>query len=143
MPDALHILPDAVFTILQYLRARSEVTALAPSANIVSQMPTVFSGSYITVTLAGSAPIWPHLDEASLQVDVMITGPIEGTEAQNNCSILARTVRAAMWAIRNDIVNGVVMSGCVEEVGPQWMPDLTPTLPVARFTARYRVLLHP
>lgn len=144
MADALHVLPDPVLAVLQFLRARPElVTTLLPSTNVVEALPTNFNGSYLVVTLAGSSGIWPHIDDPAVQVDALVSGPIEGTETQSTCSLLARTARAAMWAIRNDIVTaGVLVSGH-EELGPQWLPDLTPTLPVARYTARYRVLLHP
>lgn len=143
MPDAPHLLPDPVLAVMQFLRARPEITALTPTPSVVSMLPVNFSGAYVSVTLAGSTPIYPRIDDAALQIDAMISGQIVGTELENQCSLLARTVRAAMWSIRNDVVLAGVLVSCSEELGPQWMPDLTPALPVARFTARYRVLLHP
>ena len=40
MPDPLLVLPDPILVMIQYLRARPEITALVPAASIVTALPT-------------------------------------------------------------------------------------------------------
>ena len=134
MAGQVYVLPDPVLALVQYLRLRPEVTALLPAVNIRTSLPSTPSWPYVLITAAGGTGIWPGLDDASLQVD-----SLGGT--QDQCSLLARTVRAAIWAIQNDTVPAGVLASGVEELGPQWLPDQVPTIPVSRFVARYRVIL--
>lgn len=136
MANPLTVLPDTALALIQYLRLRPEVTALLPAGNILTAIPSAATYPYVLVTPAGGIGIWPALDDASLQVDT-----VGGTQA--SCSLIARTVRAAVWAIANDTVPaGVLVSGA-EELGPQWIPDTIPVVPLARYVARYRIILHP
>ncbi len=136
MPLPLTILPDGVLATIQYLRLRPEVTALIASGNIVTELPPVPAYPYVIVQWAGGIGHWPAVDEPAVQIDV-----IGGSKFA--CGMLARTVRAAVWAIANDTVpEGVLVSGH-EEVAPSWLPDTIPTPPIPRYTARYRFLTHP
>lgn len=138
MPSPIYLLPDPVLALQQYLRLRAEVTALTVGTKIVTEIPTSpdYATPYVIIQWGGGSGIWPAFDEASLQVDV-----IGGTKFA--CGKLARTIRATVWAIANDIVpEGVIASGS-EEMAPAWLPDTTPVPPLPRYVARYRILTHP
>ena len=136
MPNPVYVQPDAVLALLQYLRLRPELTALLPAASIVTEIPTNPTYPYVLVQEGGGTGIWPAIDEPALQVDT-----VGGTK--DKCSAIARTVRACIWSIANDVVPaGVLVSGA-DTMRMAYIPDTVPTPPLARFTARYSVLLHP
>lgn len=136
MANTVYVLPDPIMLLIQYLRLRPEVLVLVASGNIIDALPTAPTGAYVLITWAGGVGIWPAVADDALQVDAY-----GGTKEQ--CSLLARTVRAAIWAINGDVLPaGVLVSG-LEELGPQWLPDLIPTPPLSRFVSRYRVITHP
>ena len=130
------VMPDAVLAVLQYLRLRPELTALLPAASIVTEIPSNPTYPYVVIQEGGGTGIWPAIDEPALQIDT-VGGP------KPLCSQIARTVRACIWAIANDVVPaGVLVSGA-DTMRLAYIPDTIPTPPLARFTARYSVLLHP
>jgi hypothetical protein len=133
----LRVQPDAVLAVIEYLRGVSELTALVPAAKIVSAIPAQGTAyPYIVVQRAGGTGVWPAFDRPSIQIDA-----VGGTKYE--CGHIARVIRAAIWAIANDVVDaGVLVSG-TDEVAPQWFPDTVPTPPLSRYVARYSVLLHP
>jgi hypothetical protein len=136
MPNPVYVQPDATLAILQYLRLRPELTALLPAASIVTQIPTRPTYPYVLVTLGGGSGIWPAMDEPSMQIDTM-----GGTKVL--CGQIARTVRACIWAIANDTTPAGVLSSSHDEMAPAYIPDMVPTPPLPRYTARYAVLIHP
>jgi hypothetical protein len=99
MPDAVYVLPDAALALLQYYRARPEVTALVPSSSIGTQLPSSFAAPapFVLLNVAGGQGIWPAVGDDAISVDCYGTDKI-------TAYALARTVRAATWAIRNDTV---------------------------------------
>jgi hypothetical protein len=130
------VLPDAELAVIQYLRSRSEITALIPAARITTVRPK--SPTYplvLVMRIGGIAKAWQQIDEPAFQIDV-----IGGT--RYNCQKLARTVGAVLLAIANDTVSEATLAHAYEEVGPQWMPDDVVVPPLPRYVARYRVLLH-
>jgi hypothetical protein len=136
MAYPVYVQPDAVLAMLQYLRLRTELMALIASDHIVTEIPTSPTYPYVLVQLAGGSGIWPAIDNPTMQVDA-----VGGTKAA--CSLIARTVRACVWSIANDVVPAGVLSSGHEEMAPAYIPDTVPTPPLPRFTARYSVLLHP
>lgn len=126
---------DDELALLQYLRSRSEVTALVAAANIILELPPNPVYPYVLVLRAGGSSVAPDIDDSALQVDVL--GPTRGTSKR-----LALAVRAAILAIANDVVSEAVLSSASEEIAPQWMPDTIPVPPQPRYTARYRIILH-
>jgi hypothetical protein len=138
MPNMPYILPDPVIALQQYLRLRSQITALTAATKVVSEIPTSpdYATPYVVVQSVGGVGIWPALDDAALQVDV-----IGGTK--DLCSQVARAVRACVWAIANDRVTVGVLASGAEETAPAWLPDTVPNPPLSRFMSRYRVILHP
>jgi len=136
MPNPITPGPDATLALLQYLRLRPELTALIPAAKIVTEIPTNPTYPYVLVTLGGGRGIWPALDEPSLQVD-----SVGGTKAL--CGQIARTVRACIWAIANDIVPAGVLCSGSDEMAPAYIPDTIPSPPLPRYVARYSLLTHP
>jgi hypothetical protein len=137
MPRPITVLPDAPLALLQYLRSQTIVTDLVPAERITTTIsPAPTYPLIIVQRVGGNAVRKEFVDEPALQVSVF------GGD-QHLCSQVARTVRAAVLAIANDVVaEGVLVSG-FEEVGPSWLPDTTVTPPLSRFVARYQVLLHP
>ena len=130
------VMPDAVLAVMQYLRLRTELMALIAADHIVTEIPTNPTYPYVVVQEGGGTGIWPAIDEPALQIDT-VGGP------KPLCSAIARTVRACIWAISNDVVPaGVLVSGA-DTMRMAYIPDTVPTPPLARFTARYAVLLHP
>lgn len=142
MPGPVYVLPDPVLAVLQYLRLRGELTGLLPAAHIGTVLPANPVYPYLLVSLAGGHMVSPATEESAVQLDALAVdvGSVSGKET---ASVIARTARAAMWAIRNDIVPAGVLSSSGEESGPQWFPDTIPTPPVARFVQRHAVVLHP
>ena len=138
MPNPVYVLPDAVLAVIQYLRLRTELTALTSAAHVVTEIPPSpdYSTPYVVVQLGGGIGIWPAVDEPALQIDT-----VGGTKVL--CNQVARTVHACIWAIANDVVSAGVLSSGATEMGLAYLPDTVPTPPLPRFTARYRVLLHP
>ncbi len=131
------VLPDDELALIQYLRTVPEVTALVPGARITTELPPSPTYPVVLVQRAGGVGIWPALDDAALQVDV-----VAAAGQRRACKVLAQTVRGAILAIANDTVaEGVLASGS-EEVGPQYLPDTIPNPPLPRYTARYRVITH-
>ena len=136
MAYPVYVQPDPVLAMLQYLRLRTELTVLLPAASFVTEIPTTPTYPYVVVQLAGGSGIWPALDNPAMQVDA-----IGGTKAQ--CSLIARTVRACIWSIANDVVPAGVLCSGADTMRMAYIPDTVPTPPLPRFTARYSVLLHP
>jgi hypothetical protein len=137
MPAPVNVLPDAELAVIQYLRARSEVTALVPADRITTTLPPKPTYPVVLIQrIGGVAPVWQRLDEPAIQVDVV-------GGSRYDCHKLARTVRACLMAIRNDTVTEGVLVLVAEEVALQWMPDMVPVPPLPRYTARFTVLLHP
>lgn len=142
MPYPITVLPDDELALLQYLRASPEVTALVDPGRITTQLgpqPGLDAAPAVLVTrlmgVGNSTPYW--VDEPVLQVDVV--GPAD----RRTCKVLAQTVRAAVVAIANDTVDEGVLCSASEEIPPQWLPDTLSNPPLPRFTARYRIVLHP
>ena len=136
MPYPVYVQPDATLAVIQYLRLRTELTALLPAASIVTEIPTSPTYPYVVVQLAGGSGIWPALDEPAMQIDV-----VGGTKAL--CGQIARTIRACIWAIANDTVSAGVLSSGWDQMPPAYIPDTIPTPPLPRYTARYSVICHP
>ena len=136
MANPVVVQPDAVLAVLQYLRLRPELTALLPAASLVTEIPTNPTYPYVIVQLGGGSGIWPGLDEPSLQIDTV-------GGAKVLCAQIARTVRACIWAIASDVVPAGVLASGSDEMAPAYIPDTLPTPPLPRYTARYRVLIHP
>lgn len=138
MPTPIYVLPDSVLLTIQYLRAQSAVTALVTAGNIRTALPSSPSYPYVLVTLAGGDLVWPALDDSAVQID---TYDLADQKDTNNT--LARTVRAAINAIANDVVAAGTLASSSEEIGPQWLPDPVSVPPLARYTQRHRILTHP
>ena len=137
MPFPLTQYPDDELALIQYLRTVPEVTALVPGTRITTELPPSPTYPVVLVQRAGGVGIWPALDDAALQVDV-----VAAAGARRACKVLAQTVRAAVLAIANDIVPEGVLASASEEIGPQYLPDTVPVPPLPRYTARYRVITH-
>lgn len=136
MAFPITVLPDAELAVIQYLRSRTEVTSLVPADRITTTRPPSPTYPLVTVMrIGGLATAWQQIDEPALQVDV-----VGGTRHQ--CQEIARTVRAALLAIRNDTVSEGVLASASEEVGPQYLADNVVVPPLPRFVARYQVRLH-
>ena len=136
MPYPLAVDCDATLAMIQYLRLRTELTALLPAASIVTEIPTAPTYPYIVIQEAGGSSIFPAIDVPTLQVDT-----VGGSKVL--CNQIARTVKAAVVGIANDIVPAGVLSSGHEEMRRAWLPDIVPTPPLPRYTARYSVILHP
>jgi len=136
MPNPITPGPDATLALLQYLRLRPELTALIPAAKIVTEIPTNPTYPYVLVTLGGGGGIWPAIDEPSMQVDTF-----GGSKAL--CGQIARMVSACIEAIANDVVPAAVLCSGSSEMRMAWIPDTVTSPPLARYTARYSVLMHP
>ena len=135
MPYPVYVQPDAVLAVLQYLRLRPELIALLPAASIVTEIPSTPTYPYVLIQEGGGTGIWPAIDEPALQIDT-----VGGAKAL--CSQIARTVRGCIWAISNDVVPAGVLCSGADTMRMAYIPDTVPTPPLARFTARYSVLLH-
>jgi hypothetical protein len=136
MPNPISVLPDGELAVIQYLRARSQVTALVSADRITSALaPQPTYPVVIVKRIGGLANAWQRVDDVALQVEV-----IGGSRYQ--CHELARTVRACIMAIFNDTVSEAVLVSASEEVGIQWMPDEVVVPPLPRYVARYGVLIH-
>ena len=139
----LDVLPDPTLAVIAYLQSISQVSSLVPADHILTAIPLNPTYPYILVQQGGGRGIWPGIEDASIQIDVL--GGI-----QEMCNLIARTVRAAIWAIANDIVSITSNSSTVsvalvkgeDEVAPSWIPDLVPNPPLSRYTARYAITLH-
>ena len=138
MAYPLYVQPDPVLALIQYLRGTAELVAVTPASKIVSELPSSpdFSTPYVIVQRAGGTGIWPAIDEPAMQVDT-----VGGTKIV--CGLASRVARAAVWAISNDIMPAAVLVSGVDEMTPSWMPDQVSVPPLPRYTARYRVLMHP
>jgi hypothetical protein len=136
MPYPLSVLPDGELALVQYLGSVAEVVALVPGTRITTQLAPKPTYPVVLISRAGGPPVvWQAIDEPVLQVDVL------GVD-KASCSLLMRTVAAAILAIRNDVVAEAVLVSGIEEIGPAWLPDMIPINPIPRYVARFRVLLH-
>jgi len=145
MSRPIVILPDPVLAILQYLRGVAVLTSLVAPDHIVTEIPSSPSYPYLVVNLVPSGgAIYPSIDDAVFQLDALDIDHSTGTTSGKvTAAAIARTVRAAMWAIANDTTaSGAVLSSCREEIGPQWLPDTVPTPHIACYTQRQAVILH-
>ena len=132
----LDVLPDPSLAVLEYLRSVPQVLAqVADAEHILTQIPENPSYPYILVQQAGGRGMWPALDKPTIQIDAL------GGD-QPTCNTIARTVRAAIWAIANDITAAGVLVEGADEVAPAWIPDMSVVPPISRYTARYSVILH-
>jgi hypothetical protein len=138
MANPLDVLPDDLVAVREYLTGIAKLTALTSATHFVSEIPQApdFSTPYVILKRAGGRYIWPAIDESAVQIDVL------GGAGKIACSLVARTVRAAMWAIANDIVAAGVLSSCNEEMAPSWSPDTVSKPTVPRYVARYLVRIH-
>lgn len=136
MAFPVNVLPDGELALIQYLRSRTEVTDLVPAERITTTLPPKPTYPVVLVQrIGGLANAWQQIDEPAFQVEAV--GGDRYTTQQ-----VARTVRACILAIRNDIVSEATLVSGSEEVGIQWIPDAVVTPPLPRYVARYRVLLH-
>lgn len=136
MAFPVSVLPDGELALIQYLRSRTEVTALVPADRITTTLPPKPDYPVVLVKrIGGTSVAWQRIDEPAFQVEV-----VGGSRYQ--CQELARTVRACILAIYNDAVAEAVLVSAAEEVGIQWIPDQVVVPPLSRFVARYQVLLH-
>lgn len=136
MANPLHISPDALLAILEYLRGTEEITDLIDGSKIVTSIPpTGTEYPYVLIGLAGGIGTIPAVERPAFQIDVM------GGDKET-CYRIARTVRAAIHAIANDVTSAAVLSSGASETGLTWLPDTLAVPPLSRFTARYRVTLH-
>ena len=137
MPRPLTPLPDPTLATIQFLRTIGQLTALTAAVKIVSELPNNpdYTTPYVIVQHAGGNGIWPAFDDAAMQIDV-----VGGTKVL--CGQVTGMVRAAVWAIANDIVAAGVLASGADEMAPAWMPDAIMNPPTPRYTARYRILLH-
>lgn len=136
MPNPICVLPDPLLAIIRYLRTISEVTALISADHILTAIPAQATDfPYIIVSWGSGAGQWPAIDHPSIQVDVL-------GGSRELCNQIARTVRAAVWAIANDVIDGTVLVSGEDLTSPQWLPDTTFTPPLSRYTARYRLTIH-
>lgn len=139
MSYPITVLPDAELAVIQYLRAQSTVTALVPASRITTTLPPKAAFPAVTVKrIGGKAVHWSRIDEAAIQIDVW-----NDYAKRGECQDLARAIRAAILAIYGDKVDEANLVSASEEVGPQWLPDQVTVPPLARFVARFSVLLHP
>ena len=136
MANPVFVQPDAVLALMQYLRLRTELMALIPSDHIVTEIPASPTYPYVVVQWGGGNGIWPAIDDASMQID-----SVGGTKVA--CGQIARTVRACIWAIANDVVPAGVLCSGADTMRMAYIPDTVPTPPLPRFTARYSLTLHP
>ena len=137
MPYPVNVLPDAELALIEYLKARTEITSLIPAARITTALPPQPTYPCVTVTRMGGSPlVWQRIDEPDFQVEVWGGSRFE-------CSTLARTVRACIMSIRNDTVSAGVLVSAGEQVGMQWMPDDVTIPQIPRFVGRFSVLIHP
>lgn len=135
MAYPVNVLPDGELALIQYLRSRTEVTALVPAERITTTRPAEPTYPLVTVMrIGGLANNW-QIDEPAFQVEV-----IGGSRYQ--CQQIARVVRACILAIRNDVVTEATLASGFEEVGIQWIPDSVVVPPLPRYVARYQVLMH-
>jgi hypothetical protein len=136
MAMPINILPDAELALIQYLRSRSEITALVPGSRITTVAPPEPTYPLVRVMrIGGTGTSWGLIDEPAFQVDV-----IGGS--RHLCQQIARTIRACILAIANDTVSEGTLASASEETGIQWFPDTVVVPPLPRFVARYRVFLH-
>lgn len=136
MAMPINVLPDAELALIQFLRSRSEVTALVPSARITTTTPPEPTYPIVRVMrIGGTSTSWGAIDEPAFQVDVV-------GGSRYLCQQIARTVRACILAIANDTVSEGTLASASEEVGIQWIPDSVVVPPLPRFVARYRVFIH-
>lgn len=136
MPNPIHVLPDPLLGTIHYLRSINELTALLPANHILTAIPAQSTDfPYIIVSWGTGEGEWPAIDHPSIQIDV-----IGGS--RELCNQIARTVRAAIWAIANDVFDGMILASGEDITSPQWIPDTTFTPPLSRYTARYRLTIH-
>lgn len=136
MPNPLTVLPDPLKVTLDYLRSIPEITALVAADHILTSLPPQATDfPYVLIAWGSGDGIWPAIDQPTIQVDVL-----GGEKVQ--CGLIARTIRAAIWAAANDRFPSGVLSSGEDVVSPQWLPDTTFTPPLARYTARYRLTIH-
>lgn len=137
------VLPDATLAVLQYLRGVAALTALVSAANIVTELPSTPVYPYLLVNQIGTAgAVYPSVEHAAMQIDALDVDHTS-TSGKVTASAIARTARAAMWAIANDVTaSGAVLSSCYEELGIQWFPDTVPVPHTARYMQRQVVVLH-
>lgn len=136
MPNPIVDMPDDEFALLQYLKARPEVLALIPAAQMRTELPANPTYPMVLITRAGGgAHDRGSIDEPAIQTDVV------GGD-KRTCKRIAQRVRAAYLAIANDVVDEAVLVSASEEIGLTWFPDAIPTPPIPRYTMRHRLLLH-
>lgn len=136
MARPVTVLPDSELALIQYLRSRSEITTLVPGDRITTSLsPSPTYPVVLVKRIGGLATAWQQIDGPAFQVEA-----VGGTRYQ--CQEIARTVRACILAIYNDVVDEAVLVSASEEVGIQWIPDTVVVPPLPRYVARYQVLLH-
>ena len=135
MTYPVNLQPDAELALIQFLRSRTEITSLVPADRITTTRPSEPTYPLVLVMrIGGLANNW-QIDEPAFQVEV-----IGGSRYQ--CQQIARTIKACILAIRNDVTSEAVLVSGSEEVGVQWIPDSLVVPPLPRFVARYQVLMH-
>lgn len=136
MPNPIVGIPDDELALLQYLKARPELLAWLPAAQMRTELPANPTYPALLVTRAGGpAHDRAYVDEPAIQVDVLAADKRTAKQVTN-------VARACILAIANDVVAEATLVSASEEVGPAWLPDQVSVPPVPRYTARYRVLLH-
>lgn len=129
----LRLLPDAELLVVNWLRARTEITALV-STRVYTQIPAGPSFPLIRITRIGGIPeIRQHLDVARIQVDAWGT-------SQYQARTVAATAQAALHAAVGLHATGVV-SNVDDDLGLTWSPDSETNQP--RYVFGVALYIHP
>lgn len=131
----IHVLGDVELAALHYLSAAPAVTDLVPPERITTEIPAndTLEVPVLLVARGPSQSADGFVEDAPVQLDAL-------ARHRRDASKLIRTAVAVLLAAGSDPTPHGVVQCCEVEVGPQWIPDLTWTPPMPRFSAR--VLVH-
>lgn len=111
------MLPDVERTAVTWLRTRTDVTALL-GQRIATEVPANPTFPLVRLTrVGGVAPVLDHLDAGRLQVDVW------GDTKQQARDAAATVLSALITDLPGTTVDGVVVTGVVQDLGFTWQPD--------------------
>lgn len=134
----LTVLPDVIPPTVAWLNARPEVTALVAD-RIGTLLPADEAWPAVRLDLIGGLTIFEQrLDQPTIQVQCFATTDLQART-------VARTVRAALFAMVGHRIPNLLSVVDVDTSSPQLLPDdsRTPTVAHATFTATITIRTDP
>jgi hypothetical protein len=137
----LIVLPDVIELVRAYLTGVSEVTDLVPIDRITVSSPRDTSTPWVRLSrIGGLVAVWQRLDRCNLQAESYAP---PGETGEQTSFLIARTLRAALFASPGFIGSDGVLTGVEDSMGLIYQPDTSRNPPTPRVVLAVSIYARP